>query len=104
MNRYAVGLAKHQNTRIIGRTQTRDEIKSGNINSKQNLSTQSTIPTLRPLDPETDKYEYNDYVSYLEEAVNDVRIRNIALSGPYGVGKSTILGNFKKKHDAAVFI
>ena len=75
MNRYAVGLAKHQNTRIIGRTQTRDEIimneiNSGNINSKQNLSTQSTIPTLRPLYPETDKYEYNDYVSYLEEAVN----------------------------------
>lgn len=81
-----------------------NEINSGNINSKQSLSTQSTIPTLRPLYPETDKYEYNDYVSYLEEAVNDVRIRNIALSGPYGVGKSTILGNFKKKHDDAVFI
>lgn len=72
--------------------------------TKQNPNVQISIPTLKPLYPETDKYQYDDYVGYLENAVNDARVKNIALSGPYGVGKSTILENFKKKHADAVFI
>ncbi|MCR1163439.1 hypothetical protein NEK97_18400 [Paenarthrobacter sp. UW852] len=36
---------------------------------------------------------------HLEEAVLDKRNRNIALTGRYGAGKSSVLDNFQKKHD-----
>ncbi|MEJ1113200.1 hypothetical protein WBN73_02760 [Paenarthrobacter sp. CCNWLY172] len=36
---------------------------------------------------------------HIEEAVLDKRNRNIALTGRYGAGKSSVLDNFQKKHD-----
>mgnify|MGYP000976470938 CR=1 FL=1 len=53
---------------------------------------------LRSLGPEFDDEQHAIYVRYLEEAVTDERNRNIALTGCYGVGKSSILDAFEKKH------
>ena len=46
---------------------------------------------LEPLTPQYQEEEHQVYVSALEEALLDDRVKNIALSGIYGVGKSSIL-------------
>ena len=46
---------------------------------------------LEPLTPQYLEEEHQVYVSALEEALLDDRVKNIALSGIYGVGKSSIL-------------
>ena len=46
---------------------------------------------LEPLTPEYLEEEHEVYVSVLAEALLDDRVKNIALSGIYGVGKSSIL-------------
>lgn len=46
---------------------------------------------LVPLTPEYLEAEHGGYVTALEAALEDNKIRNIALSGNYGVGKSSIL-------------
>lgn len=43
--------------------------------------------SLVPLTPEYIENEHGDYVAELENALKNHEIRNIALSGPYGVGK-----------------
>ena len=47
--------------------------------------------TLSPLTPQYLEAEHAVYVSALEEALENTEVRNIALSGSYGVGKSSIL-------------
>ncbi|WP_026539918.1 YobI family P-loop NTPase [Paenarthrobacter nicotinovorans] len=54
---------------------------------------------LRSLAPEFKSSQHEIYVRHLEEAVLDKRNRNIALTGRYGAGKSSVLDNFQKKHD-----
>ncbi|MCQ5271611.1 hypothetical protein NE578_00990 [Schaalia odontolytica] len=49
---------------------------------------------LEPLIPQYLEEEHEVYVSALEEALLDDRVKNIALSGIYGVGKSSILRQF----------
>ncbi|EHM95140.1 hypothetical protein HMPREF0975_00805 [Actinomyces sp. oral taxon 849 str. F0330] len=44
------------------------------------------------------------YVEALKQAVRQREVTNIALSGPYGVGKSSILQGFRKHHPDAIFI
>ena len=46
---------------------------------------------LEPLTPQYLEEEHKIYVSALKEALLDDRVKNIALSGIYGVGKSSIL-------------
>ncbi|MDA9231407.1 hypothetical protein N9O56_02430 [Rickettsiales bacterium] len=45
-----------------------------------------------------DRKKIEPYISRLKEAIGDKDIRNIALSGKYGSGKSTILKTFKNEH------
>ena len=49
---------------------------------------------LTPLTPEYIDKEHASYVKALTEAVNDDKVMNVALSGNYGVGKSSILHRF----------
>ena len=49
---------------------------------------------LRSLAPEYDKDHHHSYVSRLNAAVSDARNKNIALTGRYGAGKSSILDEF----------
>lgn len=53
---------------------------------------------LRSLAPEFDQDQHGIYVRHLEEAVLDDRNRNIALTGRYGAGKSSVLDAFEKNH------
>jgi hypothetical protein len=54
--------------------------------------------TLRSLAPEFEPDQHEIYVRHVEEAVLDVRNRNIALTGRYGAGKSSVLDAFEKNH------
>lgn len=47
--------------------------------------------SLSPLTPQYLEAEHAVYVSALERALENIEVRNIALSGSYGVGKSSIL-------------
>ncbi len=58
--------------------------------------------SLIPLTPEYLEAEHSGYVSALEAALEDDEILNIALSGNYGVGKSSILGELGKRLDGRV--
>lgn len=55
---------------------------------------------LRSLAPEYDADHHQTYVSRLNAAVSDPRNRNIALTGRYGAGKSSILDEFIKGREA----
>lgn len=59
---------------------------------------------LRTLRPEYIEKEHRLYVDELNRALRKSDVRNIALSGPYGVGKSSILQGFRKNHPEAIFI
>ncbi|MEE1620426.1 hypothetical protein ACQ3I4_07015 [Zafaria sp. Z1313] len=53
---------------------------------------------LSSLAPEFKGGQHEIYVRHLEEAVLDKRNRNIALTGRYGAGKSSVLDAFQEKH------
>jgi hypothetical protein len=53
---------------------------------------------LRTLAPEYDENQHGIYVQHLEEAVQEKKNRNIALTGRYGSGKSSVLDAFEAKH------
>jgi hypothetical protein len=53
---------------------------------------------LRSLAPEYTPGQHAIYVRHLEKAVLDTRNRNIALTGRYGAGKSSVLDAFHKGH------
>ncbi|GAA1961466.1 hypothetical protein [Microbacterium aquimaris] len=53
---------------------------------------------LRSLAPEYRGDHHNAYVRHLENAVGEKRNRNIALTGRYGAGKSSVLDEFERNH------
>ncbi|MFF0726047.1 hypothetical protein [Streptomyces sp. NPDC004134] len=58
-----------------------------------------------PLESLTPKYEeghHGTYLRRLEEAVKDPKNLNIALTGRYGAGKSSVLNEFQANHDKSV--
>ncbi|WEV73701.1 hypothetical protein OZX74_07300 [Bifidobacterium sp. ESL0798] len=67
-------------------------------------STDRVVPALKlnPLYPKYDEDSHQIYVDQLDDALGDSEIRNIALSGPYGSGKSSVLGQFSEKHQGDV--
>lgn len=67
-----------------------------------NAPAPSAVWNLVPLTPEYLEAEHSGYVSALEAALEDSEIRNIALSGNYGVGKSSILRELGKRLDGRV--
>lgn len=85
-----------------------DEIKSGMseildkiyriIKEKDYSKSKSWTDELRDLAP-IDKVEnFETYEQTLNWAFQNGRVKNIALSGPYGSGKSSIIETFLKKH------
>lgn len=57
---------------------------------------------LVPLTPEYIEAEHGEYVAAIEAALEDGQIRNVALSGNYGVGKSSILREVARRNDRRV--
>lgn len=60
-------------------------------------NTSSEPWNLVPLTPEYLEAEHGGYVAAIESALSDEQIRNIALSGNYGVGKSSILREIARR-------
>lgn len=54
---------------------------------------------LRTLAPKYIEGQHNIYVRHLEDAVRETKNRNIALTGRYGAGKSSVLDDFEDKHE-----
>ena len=50
------------------------------------------------LSPKDDLKKDNTYIKALKESIEDCKRRNIAISGIYGSGKSSIIESFKKHH------
>jgi hypothetical protein len=63
-------------------------------------SGKATVATvaLESLSPRYDASQHETYVRRLDEAILDGSNRNLALTGSYGTGKSSILNEFSKKH------
>lgn len=68
--------------------------------TEENLEqeTSGRYVTLRSLAPEFAEKQHSVYVRHLEDAVKDKKNRNIALTGRYGAGKSSVLDAFEEKH------
>ena len=62
----------------------------------------SKVLELKPLTPEYNEVEHGVYVQTLEAALRNPKIRNIALSGSYGVGKSSILQKIADQYQSKV--
>ena len=56
----------------------------------------NNVRELKPLHPCYNPEQHRMYVDALNDAVQQSEVKNIALSGPYGVGKSSILQGFRK--------
>ena len=59
----------------------------------------NNVRELKPLHPCYNPEQHRMYVDALNDAVQQDEVTNIALSGPYGVGKSSILQGFRKGPD-----
>ena len=59
----------------------------------------NNVRELKPLHPCYNPEQHRMYVDALNDAVQQGEVKNIALSGPYGVGKSSILQGFRKGPD-----
>lgn len=57
--------------------------------------------TLKALTPKYEEDRHGVYLGHLEAAVANKEILNIALAGPYGSGKSSILSEFVRRRDRA---
>lgn len=64
-----------------------------------NCEKEKTIPLLQPLTPTAEIDNSDNYKKYFDEALEDKRIKNIALSGNYGSGKSSILLSYFKNSE-----
>ena len=70
--------------------------------STQQESASSKAWNLVPLTPKYLSREHGGYVATIEAALQDEQIRNIALSGNYGVGKSSILREVARRQERRV--
>lgn len=53
------------------------------------------MPSLLLLSPKADAEAHKEYIRRLKAAIDNSDVHNIALSGAYGAGKSSILKTFK---------
>lgn len=72
--------------------------KNSHRASAENRPSDGAATSLKSLAPEYVEGQHKTYLDRLEDAVKDEKNLNIALSGPYGTGKSSILNEFQKQH------
>ena len=78
---------------------------NGSVSSEKDEGLSSEkMRELKSLRPHHESEQHDMYVKALKQAVRQREVTNIALSGPYGVGKSSILQGFRKHHPDAIFI
>ena len=76
----------------------RNICKSANVFCGKKLDSQQPSTGYRDLLPVDDIQNGNEYRNALSWAFENKRVKNIALAGPYGAGKSSIIESFLKKH------
>ena len=73
---------------------------NGSVSSEKDEGLSSeNMRELKSLRPHHESEQHDMYVKALNQAVRQREVTNIALSGPYGVGKSSILQGFRKGPD-----
>ena len=78
---------------------------NGSVSSEKDEGlSRENMRELKSLRPHHESEQHDMYVKALKQAVRQREVTNIALSGPYGVGKSSILQGFRKHHPDAIFI
>lgn len=72
--------------------------------ARDDVAVEATVPTwdLTALTPEFIETEHAQYAKAIAENLKKDDVLNIALSGNYGVGKSSILGRVAEDHDGRV--
>ncbi|WP_417665573.1 P-loop NTPase fold protein [Pseudidiomarina sp.] len=68
------------------------------MTAKRQELNETTSWNLVPLTPKYIETEHGSYVDAINRALGDEKVRNIALSGSYGVGKSSILQKVADQH------
>lgn len=63
---------------------------------------ETDLPSLLPLTSSYDEEQHGSYVRYVEEALKNPSLRNIALTGNYGIGKSSILDAVRDEHKDSI--
>ena len=58
-----------------------------------------TFSEYRDLTPSDNLENCDEYIKALNWALNNKKIKNIALTGPYGSGKSSIIETFLSKNE-----
>ncbi|WP_434590742.1 P-loop NTPase fold protein [Brevibacterium sp. 1718] len=89
-----------QNQRTGRATQVGEQGKTIEPADPSNKSSDAAIE-LRSLAPEYNEEQHAIYVRHLETAVREPKNRNIALTGRYGSGKSSILDRFIENQEKA---
>lgn len=56
------------------------------------------------LGPTNDAQNVSEYMRAMEWAIKDKNVTNIAIAGPYGAGKSSIIETFLRKHSSIKYI
>ena len=72
--------------------------EQGETENQENLKQESWTDELRDLAPIDNVENFETYEETLNWAFQNERVKNIALSGPYGSGKSSIIETFLKTH------
>ena len=58
----------------------------------------------RDLTPESDTKNSEEYIRALHWAIKNKDVKNIALSGPYGSGKSSVIKTYLKKYPKTKYL
>lgn len=79
--------------------------RTNNMATEKNRATEEkNARKLKLLRPSYNPEQHHMYVDALKNAVQQDEVTNIALSGPYGVGKSSILQGFRQEYPGSIFV
>lgn len=67
------------------------------LNSQEGIKIGTKLEVLSPLDKKTDP-RIKKYLKHIKDAIDNEDVKNLALSGVYGSGKSTIIKSFKSTY------
>jgi hypothetical protein len=84
--------------KILKKEQGEPKKKQGKTENQESLKQESWTDELRDLAPIDNVENFDTYEQTLNWAFQNERVKNIALSGPYGSGKSSIIESYLKNH------
>lgn len=84
--------------KILKKEQEESKKKQGKTENQEGSKKESWTDELRDLAPIDDVENFDTYEQVLNWAFKNEKAKNIALSGPYGSGKSSIIETYLKRH------